>query len=679
MLIFETEIKPHIVPVDLHAALYVEDFVEDFIDIFSIYSSGRKYIAEKVGENKEGKPIVQIDANINGINKKLNVILEKTSKASTISLRLGESQARELGIVDKEIKILRQNQDAPNIGLIAEEIRVEVLSNVIDTISSSVNRIKNDSEEIILRALSIAKDELKTENVTYVDSAVSNIRTTLKKSLEDTATKAIDLKFLSLTDKITALNQEELYEIKESTIKEVAQIVENHLNDFEKTTTDRLLEVNSQTKILEKKLIDAEKVVNEYYKQIEELTGKILLVEKKSSDFEKKIASNKSELLNEIKSVHKNIPKAVILEKKSNSTQKNSLPESNFDLAAFADTLEKKFNQKLTNESINLKKLISVNSGGGSGSPSSQSSGNAEWGTITGDINAQVDLGLNYLKRNSPSFYGTLSGDNVIVSRTGALTASTLTIKSSLGGTSFTLYSDHADHEVPQVIETYCYPPRENGTLATRQYCVQSPYTEWWHPGLTDPYSRGDAADSVRGVAYDITGGITSLQMSVTGSYMNGGTPHGIKFWQPDESNYNIITTNGRGRTTGGPHTGVFQLPFTTEIVYGRERVLATYPRLVENTATSLIISKLNFNTIIRHTSSSSTTFVLSTFDLHATETPFVCTLEQASTGQITISAAPGITVNNVYGLNKTVGQHARVSIYSTSSATYNISGDLTA
>jgi hypothetical protein len=54
----------------------------------------------------------------------------------------------------------------------------------------------------------------------------------------------------------------------------------------------------------------------------------------------------------------------------------------------------------------------------------------------------------------------------------------------------------------------------------------------------------------------------------------------------------------------------------------------------------------------------------------------FSCVFIQGGAGQVTFSAS-GTTVNNVYGLNKIVGQHGRASLIATASNVLNLSGDL--
>jgi hypothetical protein len=59
--------------------------------------------------------------------------------------------------------------------------------------------------------------------------------------------------------------------------------------------------------------------------------------------------------------------------------------------------------------------------------------------------------------------------------------------------------------------------------------------------------------------------------------------------------------------------------------------------------------------------------------------TGFHCTLIQQGTGQVTLVASGGATLNSFGGLLKTAGPDARVSVVATAISNYNISGTLVA
>ena len=88
---------------------------------------------------------------------------------------------------------------------------------------------------------------------------------------------------------------------------------------------------------------------------------------------------------------------------------------------------------------------------------------------------------------------------------------------------------------------------------------------------------------------------------------------------------------------------------------------------------TSIILSDSNNNSIVCCTSSSAVTVIVPS----TLAAGFSCMIIQAGTGQVTLQAGSGTTLNSFGALFKTAGQNAAVSIIQLSNAVYNISGNL--
>jgi hypothetical protein len=87
---------------------------------------------------------------------------------------------------------------------------------------------------------------------------------------------------------------------------------------------------------------------------------------------------------------------------------------------------------------------------------------------------------------------------------------------------------------------------------------------------------------------------------------------------------------------------------------------------------TSLTLSDIYNNTVVRCTASTAITAIIPT----GLTSNFSCMLIQDGTGQITVTAS-GTTLNSFASLVRTAGRYAPVSIINVGTNTYNISGNL--
>lgn len=94
---------------------------------------------------------------------------------------------------------------------------------------------------------------------------------------------------------------------------------------------------------------------------------------------------------------------------------------------------------------------------------------------------------------------------------------------------------------------------------------------------------------------------------------------------------------------------------------------------VVDNATTSITLADADNNTVIRCTSSSAITITIPS----TLAAGFSCMAIQSGTGQITIVAGGGSTLQSFGSLVKTAGQYAPASIVRVASATYNLSGNL--
>jgi hypothetical protein len=94
---------------------------------------------------------------------------------------------------------------------------------------------------------------------------------------------------------------------------------------------------------------------------------------------------------------------------------------------------------------------------------------------------------------------------------------------------------------------------------------------------------------------------------------------------------------------------------------------------VADNAATSITLADTDNNKIMRCTSSSAVTITVPS----TLASGFSCMVIQAGTGQVTLVAGSGATLNSFGALLKTAGQHAPASLISVGAGVYNLSGNL--
>ena len=94
---------------------------------------------------------------------------------------------------------------------------------------------------------------------------------------------------------------------------------------------------------------------------------------------------------------------------------------------------------------------------------------------------------------------------------------------------------------------------------------------------------------------------------------------------------------------------------------------------VVDNAATSITLSELNNNRIVRCTAATAVTVTVPS----TLAAGFSCMVIQAGAGQVTFAAGSGTTLNSFGALLRTAGQHAPASLIRVGSGVYNLSGNL--
>ena len=94
---------------------------------------------------------------------------------------------------------------------------------------------------------------------------------------------------------------------------------------------------------------------------------------------------------------------------------------------------------------------------------------------------------------------------------------------------------------------------------------------------------------------------------------------------------------------------------------------------ITDTALTSVTLSDSDNNTVVRCTASTAVTLTVPS----TLAAGFSCMVIQAGTGQVTITAGAGTTLNSFGTLLKTAGQHAPASIIRVASGMYNVSGNL--
>ena len=139
------------------------------------------------------------------------------------------------------------------------------------------------------------------------------------------------------------------------------------------------------------------------------------------------------------------------------------------------------------------------------------------------------------------------------------------------------------------------------------------------------------------------------------------------------------VTTGAAGSSasvsiggTSPSQTLTFEIPRGDQGIQG---ATGPQPSLVvaDNANTAITLADADNNTVIRCTSSSAVTITIPS----TLAAGFSCMVIQAGTGQITLAAGVGSTLNSFGSLVKTAGQHAPASIIRVASAIYNLSGNL--
>ena len=94
---------------------------------------------------------------------------------------------------------------------------------------------------------------------------------------------------------------------------------------------------------------------------------------------------------------------------------------------------------------------------------------------------------------------------------------------------------------------------------------------------------------------------------------------------------------------------------------------------VVDNAATTITLSELNNNRIVRCTAATAVTVTVPS----TLAAGFSCMVIQAGAGQVTFAAGSGATLNSFGALLRTAGQHAPASLIRVGSGVYNLSGNL--
>lgn len=100
---------------------------------------------------------------------------------------------------------------------------------------------------------------------------------------------------------------------------------------------------------------------------------------------------------------------------------------------------------------------------------------------------------------------------------------------------------------------------------------------------------------------------------------------------------------------------------------------IANFSSVINDKSTSFSLGETDNGKIIVMNTSNATIITVPSLVVG-----FNCMIVQRGTGQVTITAASGVTINNRYGFNKTAGQHSILTLVCIATGIFISSGDMT-
>lgn len=422
MTIFKERIQPTYTTAEVNA-LIVEHFEETFYDIYEIIINGSKYIAEKIGEYN-GAPIVQVPIIHEGIRAEKPFVLYQGKLEALFNPEVSEIRSQFIAeeSIDAANKLDTQN--------IVDQCK-KFASTYVDVIKvdESVSEYINDNTATIYEKLDQTKQTIVDEFITFsnkLEQHADNLISDRTAQIHDNLNEQLELNSVRLQQHIDAETGRAYNNIRSDLLDTIDTVFSNKLSEeiFEEFKKQRIeidtkqvelnhalrngfkeLSAQSNATIADTLLEYKErfsKSIDEFSKQIyEKLDTEIAKVTQDQNSSTKLLVDECKQLLlgkitEEITNVQLNIQEII--------TERKALAQQPVDFSQIKKQFEKNIEDRFATELTNLKRYISLSSGGGSGSARSSGGGTGDvvWGDIGGDITSQLDLSneLNALSSN---------------------------------------------------------------------------------------------------------------------------------------------------------------------------------------------------------------------------------------------------------------------------------------
>mgnify|MGYP003525134718 CR=1 FL=1 len=409
MTIFEENVTP-VFTTDNVNFLTVVEMYEEFYDLYKIKINNDYYIAEKTGEYN-GFPIVTIPVYFEGYKAQTPFVIRQgdtqeiifnkdlTHIPTKLPIKSVKDIIQEGSFEEVEQYDLSERVDAAKtrsidysesrhyIDLITEQHAQDIKSFIEEKDSEITNTLQNAKIDLLNEFNTIADNlsKVTNENAEELQKSITeqlgNAANKLKRVVEETTNIKEQGILASLSEKISYIIDNEIKPALAESNKDheifIGEIATNINNEVNKTVADFIVEssakierlsnefkqladsnLDKQLVIVDEKLANTAKLIGDTYS-----TKFAELVKSSSADKNKQLKifeENRQAVLKEIRAIKKQLPSII-----AEGRDANKLRAS----------LEQSFATKLNTEITNLKRYISLSSGGGSSGSSSSASG----------------------------------------------------------------------------------------------------------------------------------------------------------------------------------------------------------------------------------------------------------------------------------------------------------------